>query len=149
MRPAFVIDASVILAWFNPLEQSDYADKILGCLSRETAIAPRLCSLEVNNVLRGLEKRGTLSQLDAQKTLQLIASLPIALDETAYGFQIPLVSSLAREHDLTIYDACYLELAMRLNLPLSTLDKQLLGALDGTGVPLKKPPLAPMKRTMP
>jgi predicted nucleic acid-binding protein len=139
MRPAFVIDASVILAWFNPLEQSGYADKILGCLSREAAIAPRLCCLEVNNVLRGLEKKGTLSTLDAERALQSVANLPIALDETPYGFQIPLVSSLARAYDLTIYDACYLELSVRLNLPLSTLDKQLLGALDKTEVLLKKP----------
>ncbi|MDR1916744.1 MAG: type II toxin-antitoxin system VapC family toxin [Synergistaceae bacterium] len=138
-RPTFVVDASVVLAWFNPLEQSDYADKILGCLNREAAIAPPLCALEVNNVLRGLEKKGALSKLEAEQALQSIANLPIALDGTPHGFQMPLVSSLAREYDLTIYDACYLELAMRLNLPLSTLDKQLLIALDKTEVSLKKP----------
>jgi predicted nucleic acid-binding protein len=140
-RPTFVIDASVILAWFNPLEQNGYADKILASLSHETAIAPRLCSLEVNNVLRALEKKGALSKLEAEKALQSIANLPIVLDETSHGFQIPLVSSLSREHDLTIYDACYLELAVRLHLPLSTLDKQLVGTLDKAKVLLKMPSL--------
>jgi predicted nucleic acid-binding protein len=138
-RPAFVIDASVILAWFNPFEQSDYADRILGCLSHEAAIAPRLCSLEVNNVLRGFEKRGMIATLEAERALQSVTNLPIALDGTPYGFQISPISSLAREYDLTIYDACYLELAVRFNLPLATLDKQLLSVLDKAEVLLKMP----------
>jgi predicted nucleic acid-binding protein len=50
---------------------------------------------------------------------------------------MPLVLTLSRTYDLTIYDACYLELAVRLNLPLATMDNKLKEALKATGLPLK------------
>jgi predicted nucleic acid-binding protein len=138
-QPNFVIDASVILAWFNPNEQNDYADGILGCLNGETAIIPQLCCLEVNNVFLSFEKKKILSVIEAEKAICSIANLPITLDKAPLNFQMPLTSRLARDNGLTIYDACYLELAVRLNLPLSTLDKQLLAAMGKMEIPLKSP----------
>jgi predicted nucleic acid-binding protein len=132
MAPTFVIDTSVILAWFNPNEQSEYADRILDCLNKEIAIVPQLCCLEVNNVFRTFLKKGTLGEFEVNKALRSISSLPIMLDKTSLSFQMPLLLSLARENDLTIYAACYLELAVRLNIPLATLDQHLLQAMEKT-----------------
>jgi predicted nucleic acid-binding protein len=138
-QPNFVIDASVILAWFNPNEQNDYADEILDCLSEEIAIIPQLCCLEVNNVFLSFEKKRIISAIETEKALCSLANLPITLDKAPLNFQMPLISRLARDNGLTIYDACYLELAVRLNLPLSTLDKQLLAAMEKIELPLKAP----------
>lgn len=138
IRPSFVIDASVILSWYNPGEENPYADDILDCLNVETAIVPQLCCLEVNNVLRIFEKRGAISGLDVEKTLASLNALPIRCDNAPMSFEITLVLSMAREYDLTIYDACYLELAVRLNLPLATLDGKLLAVAKLADVSIKR-----------
>ncbi|MDR1649863.1 MAG: type II toxin-antitoxin system VapC family toxin [Synergistaceae bacterium] len=138
-RPSFVIDASVIIAWYSPEEVNMYANNILDCLENgETAITPQLCCLEVNNVMRILEKRGTLSNLSAEKALTSINNISIKRDHTPIGFEIPLTRSLSCQYGLTIYDACYLELAVRLSLPLATLDQKLLEACKAVGVDIKK-----------
>lgn len=137
IRPSFVIDASVILAWHNPEEESSYADDILGCLGEEIAITPQLCCLEINNVMRTFEKRGGISSLDTERALASINNLPIKRDNVPIGFEIPFILSLARMYDLTIYDACYLELAVRLDLPIATLDRKLIEAAKKAGVPIK------------
>jgi len=49
------------------------------------------------------------------------------------------IFALAREHQLSTYDASYLDLAMRRGLPLATLDKSLRRAAGRCGVPLFKP----------
>ena len=137
IRPSFVIDASVILAWHNPEEESSYADDILDCLGEEIAITPQVCCLEINNVMRTFEKRGSISSLEAERALALINDLPIKRDNVPIGFEIPFALSLARKYDLTIYDACYLELAVRLDLPIATLDKKLIEAAKKAGVSIK------------
>jgi predicted nucleic acid-binding protein len=137
MSPSFVIDASVILAWNDPRETNVYADNILDCFETETAITSPLCCLEVNNVLRQFEKKKLITGLTLDKTIAFIECLPILRDETAARFSMPLVIRLSREYDLTIYDACYLELAVRLNLPLASLDNDLLKAAKASGIKKK------------
>jgi predicted nucleic acid-binding protein len=137
IRPSFVIDASVVLAWHNPEEENSYADEILSCLEEEIAITPQLCCLEINNVMRTFEKRGSITSLETERALASINDLPIKRDNVPISFEIPFVLSLARKYDLTIYDACYLELAVRLNLPIATLDKKLIAAAQKAGVPIK------------
>ena len=137
IRPSFVIDASVILAWHNPEEESSYADEILDCLGEEIAITPQLCCLEINNVMRIFEKRGSISNLEAERALASINDLPIKRDTVPISFEIPFILSLARKYDLTIYDASNLELAVRLDLPIATLDRKLIEAAKKAGVPIK------------
>ena len=137
MAPSFVIDASVIIAWYNPDEQNDYARDILFCLKKEQAIVPCLCCFEVNNVLRMFEKKGKLSNLQVDKAITTLDKLQIVRDNAPKGFQIPLVLRLSREYGLTIYDACYLELAVRLNFPLASLDNDLIEAAKDAKIELK------------
>jgi predicted nucleic acid-binding protein len=137
MAPSFVIDASVIVSWYNPDEQNDYARDILLCLKKEQAITPRLCCFEVNNVLRMFEKKGKISSLQVDKAIVALEKLRIIKDNAPTGFQIPLVLRLSREYGLTIYDACYLELAVRLNFPLASLDNDLIKAAQGAKIELK------------
>lgn len=138
IRPSFVIDASVIIAWHSPDEMDTYADGILECFAEEVAITPQLCCLEVNNVMRTLEKRGILSRMGVERILASINDMPIKRDNIPISFEMPLVRSLSCERGLTIYDACYLELAVRLSLPLATLDRKLIEAAEAVGVPVKE-----------
>ena len=137
MNPAFVVDASVIVAWNDPRDDNNYANMTLDCLKKETAITPPLCCLEVNNVLRLFEKKGYITGLDLERTISFIDRLPIIRDSTPTSFTMPITLRLARENNLTIYDACYLELAARFNLPLATLDNDLIKAVKASGLPLK------------
>ena len=135
--PSFVIDASIVISWYNPDEQNDYAKNILLCLQKERAITPCLCYYEVNNVLRILEKKGKVSSIYVDKAIVAIDKLPIMTDNALAGFKMPLALRLSREQGLTVYDACYLELAVRLNLPLASLDKDLIKAAQTAKVALK------------
>ena len=137
MPPSFVVDASIILAWHDPRENNSYADGILDRLEKETAITPPLCCLEVNNILRLFEKKELITALDLEKAIAFMDSLPILRDRAAVDFSMPLVLRLSREYELTMYDACYLELAVRLNLPLASLDNELINAAKTAKVTLK------------
>jgi predicted nucleic acid-binding protein len=137
MRTAFVIDASVIISWRDPREHNEYGLSILHCLKKENAVAPVICCMEVNNVLRQFEKRGLITHDTAQETIRFVANLPIKLDEGRIEFRMPQVMDLACTHDLTIYDSCYLELALRLSLPLATMDNKLIEAVKNVGLSLK------------
>ena len=65
-----------------------------------------------------------------------MSSLPIAVDEETKAHAFGNTLSLARDHNLSAYDAAYLELAMRRGLPLATLDDKLKAAAQAVGVPL-------------
>jgi len=49
------------------------------------------------------------------------------------------IISIAQEHGLSTYDASYLDLAMRLGLPLATRDAALMAAAQRSGVPIYAP----------
>ena len=137
MLPSFVIDASIIISWYNHDEQSEYAKDILLCLRKEQAITPCLCCFEVNNVLRVLEKKGKVPSLNVDKALVSIDKLQIIIDSVPPGFKIPLTLRLSREHGLTVYDACYLELAVRMGIPIASLDDDLVKAAKSARIELK------------
>lgn len=134
MKPSFVLDASVIVSWFSPHEDNQYAMEVLNLFEDKSAIAPGLCCLEVTNVLRLLEKKKSIQRLDVERALQYVDALPIEIDKIDCRFGRQDLFNLAREHDLTIYDACYLDLAVRLGLPLATLDAKLAEAAERAGV---------------
>jgi predicted nucleic acid-binding protein len=61
--------------------------------------------------------------------------LPQLLERVARGETL----HLARLHNLSLYDAAYLELAVRRGLPLATLDDKLKGTAAAVGVPEFEP----------
>jgi len=95
--------------------------------------------LEVANALRAGERRKRITEAQVTQFLALLQSLLITVDdETALrAWQDTL--HLARLHGLTVYAAAYLELAIRLGLPLASLDDQLKTAATAAGVPAYKP----------
>jgi predicted nucleic acid-binding protein len=125
MPESFVIDNSVVMSWCFKDRANDYADSVLGRLIDATAYVPSVWPLEVVNVLIAAERRGYVSEADSGRFINLLSQLPILVqyDEPERGMKDLL--ALARAHELSSYDASYLDLAMKRGLPLATLDKKL------------------------
>jgi predicted nucleic acid-binding protein len=135
----FVLDGSVALAWLFADEQDPYADAIIARLPGIEMIVPQLWHLEVANVLAVSERRGRCTPADTAQWLGFLAKLPIVVDDETQQRAWTDTLALARQHGLTLYDAAYLELAVRENLPLASLDKQLKVAAKAIGVSAFQP----------
>jgi predicted nucleic acid-binding protein len=140
--PAFVLDVSIALSWCFSDEATPETWQLLERLEQESAIVPELWLLEVGNVLVNAERRGRITEARVTEFLELLAALDIEVDnETSLRAGREIVS-LARSHRLTTYDAAYLELAMRLGLPLASKDDALRSVakkLGATVFPLEFP----------
>lgn len=132
----FVLDASVAFAWCFADEATPAADRLLDRLQQDGAIVPALWPLEVANVLRMAERRRRIARSTSDRFVDLLARLPIAIDEETAGRALGDTLVLARDRDLTVYDAAYLELARRLAVPLATRDLDLRKAARAEGVAL-------------
>lgn len=143
MNPArFVVDNSVVMAWCFEDEASEYADAILECLQDGEAHVPGIWPLEIGNVLLVAERKRRLGKADVVRFLELVGSLPLSVEQESPKRMLTDIIALARDLRLSTYDASYLDLAMRLGLPIATQDKLLMKAARKCGVPLlgKKSP---------
>lgn len=133
----FVIDNSIACGWFIQTQASKYGDAVAVALQDDRACAPALWELELTNVLRTACLRQRLTAQQAQATLAQIVSLPVDVDRQA----VPAAEllALALRFGLSTYDAAYLELALRLQLPLATADGLLREAALASGVGLFDP----------
>jgi predicted nucleic acid-binding protein len=128
----FVLDNSVVCGWFLENQATPYADAIIERLRDERAAVPALWELEFTNVLRTACLRQRMTAEAAQRVIARIVSLPIDVDRQA----VPAseILGLALRFGLSSYDAAYLELALRLQLPIATGDGPLRAAALASGV---------------
>lgn len=133
---AFVLDASVAMAWCFADEATEYTESLLDSPRGTLATVPAIWPLEVANVLLVAERRGRLTQAQIVRFAQLLASLPITVDDAILAGALCPVLALAREQGLSAYDAAYLQLAMREGLALATQDARLRDAATRVGVAL-------------
>ena len=137
MRPTrFVVDNSVVMAWCFEDEASKYADVALECLENGEAVVPAIWPLEVGNVLLVAERKRRLGKADVVRFLELLTSLPLVVEQESPERMLTDIVALARDSQLSTYDASYLDLAMRSGLPIATQDKLLIKAAKKCGVPL-------------
>lgn len=129
-----VIDACVTMAWCFNDEATEKSESVLDTVRAEGAWVPALWRLEVANVLRQAERRSRISLSDSSRRLELLAALPVSVDTETNKHAFGAILNLARDCTLTVYDAAYLELAIRLGLPLASSDKMLLAAARKCGV---------------
>jgi predicted nucleic acid-binding protein len=134
----FVLDCSVAMSWCFEDEADAYADRALDALDKGEAHVPSLWLLETANVLIVSERRGRLTEADSSRFVELLMDLPIFVDEEAFAQSMPAMLAHSRAYGLTSYDAAYLDLAMRLGLPLATRDKSLQAACKKSGVKVFK-----------
>jgi predicted nucleic acid-binding protein len=129
----FVVDASVAGAWYLPDESDPYADAAALRIKSESATVPAIFWFELRNIFLMGERKGRISEADTARFLSNLARLSIATDREPNEVAI---FQLARAHKLSIYDASYLELAHRKNVPLASLDAALIKAAKAERVPL-------------
>jgi predicted nucleic acid-binding protein len=129
-----VIDASVALAWCFRDERTEATANLLERVQTDAAAVPSLWHLEVANVLALAERRRRITAAESTELIALLEALEIVVDEETASRALGRVLDLAREERLTAYDAAYLELAMRLGLPLASKDADLCDAAERLGV---------------
>jgi predicted nucleic acid-binding protein len=134
-----VLDASATLAWVFADEDHDRAWPIIESLRQFTAFAPAHYPLEVANGLLMALRRGRLTPDQAATAAVALAMMPIQVDPETQERILDGTWALAVRHRLTIYDAAYLELAVRHRLPLATLDDPLARAAAAEGIALAIP----------
>jgi predicted nucleic acid-binding protein len=139
-RPlAFILDCSVTMAWYFKDEANSYAKAVRKSLTRVDAVVPGLWPLEVANILAMGERRQRSTEAEASKWLSYLQMLPIHLDDETAVRAWSDILHIARSYDLSAYDACYLELAIRAGLPLASLDDRLKATAASAGVAEFKP----------
>jgi len=121
----FVIDASVALAWCFADESSAYADAVLDRLMIEEARVPAIWPFEVSNGLCSAERRGRIRRGEIPRVRELLLALPVVVDDADLGEILGGVLEMARTLDLSSYDASYVALAAREDLPFATADDRL------------------------
>jgi predicted nucleic acid-binding protein len=99
-------------------------------------IAPGIWPLEVANALLVAERRKRISVAQVTALLGRIVQLPVSVEAIEPDRAFSQVLSVARQHQLTEYDAAYLELALRKGLPFATLDDRLRQAARKAGIRL-------------
>jgi predicted nucleic acid-binding protein len=129
---SFVLDASASFAWAFSDKVFVSALPALDAIQRRFAEAPVLWHFEVASALRKASRDSRISDEQVTSFLGLIDTLDIRTQHDPPSMSRLL--ELASRYSLTTYDATYLELAMRLGLPLATLDNNLARAAQMAGV---------------
>lgn len=133
-----VVDASVALAWCFPDEASEYADLVLMALKGRRVIVPAVWALEVANALVVAERRKRVKQPEVRRFVELLGGLTIIEHAQTITDTVSNVLPLAREYDLSAYDAAYLDVAVRQGAQLATLDRTLETAGRSAGIEIFK-----------
>lgn len=131
---AFVLDCSVTMAWVFPDEATGTTNALLESLAEGNAFVPSLWPVEVGNVLLMATRRGRVAIDEWSRLREFLEALPIRIDPVSFPRVLGASLSLAHRHRLSLYDATYLELAVRLKMPLATLDRALGEAAKSEGV---------------
>jgi predicted nucleic acid-binding protein len=131
---AFIADASMTLAWYLRDEDAESANRVRERLLGEGICVPAHWALEVCNALLVATRHGRITIQEMSELLPDLRLLPETVDHQTDAAAWSTTLDLAKAHGLTLYDAAYLELALRRELPLATLDKRLYGAAIAAGV---------------
>ena len=125
-----MLDASITACWAFEDEDHPTAAAALDRLRTDEACAPNLWWFEVRNTLIVIERRKRLTENDTAAFLRALARLNVTIDRSPEEAGVLL---LAGQYRLSVYDAAYLELALRRNVPLASLDEPLLRACKAAG----------------
>jgi predicted nucleic acid-binding protein len=111
-----------------------YAGKVLDAMQEAQALVPTTWGLEVANVIAKAEEKTLVTEARSGAFLEMLEDVDIEVDSATFAHALSDTLQLARRYKLSAYDASYLELAMRLGLPLATLDEDLQKAAKKAGV---------------
>ncbi len=131
---AFVLDCTVTMAWIFPDEAAEATDRLRDSLVESKAFVPSLWPVEVGNALLIATRRGRVRVDEWSEIRANLEALPIEIDPVTTSRVWGPSLQLAETHQISVYDAMYLELAVRLQLPLATLDRALLATARDVGI---------------
>ena len=120
------------LNWFLDESVNPKSTFVLESISQYEVFVPPIWNPEVRNGLLMAERRSHITEDRLQERLQDLIKLPIDSDTDS---NLEDAFTLARTHRLSFYDATYLKLAMRRDIPLATLDNALDRAATAEGLP--------------
>ena len=133
---SLVLDGSATVAWLIPDERAAASQRVLDRVGDYGAVVAMLWRLEVGNALTLAVRRKRISRTERADALAKLSDLPIEADSETFIHAWTSTIALADRFNLTLYDACYLELAQRRAFPLATLDKDLRKAAKALDIPL-------------
>ena len=130
----FVLDCSATLPWVFASEATPETDAVLDLLAAGSkAWVPALWHLELGNVLLGAQRKKRIDKAGIERFLSALGVYDIEVDSETMGMAWSKTMGLAESFGLTVYDAAYLELALRRGIPLATLDRPLRTAMQAAG----------------
>lgn len=121
----FVLDCSVAMSWCFDDEKIEHSKNILELFKQMRSVVPSIWPLEVSNVLRVAERQERITTIDSDMFLDLVNSLPIDIDAGLNTLFCRQILKITRKHAISSYDAAYLELALRYDIPLASFDRNL------------------------
>lgn len=137
MTQAFVADASVAIGWVHPAQSTTQTAAMLEAIAGGATLeVPALWPLEVANALTVLVRRRKLTEDERQTALGWLVGLRTRVDHEGSTLAFSTLSELATRHQLSVYDATYLELAQRRGLMFGCNDGVLREAAKRSGVRL-------------
>jgi len=134
---SFVLDTSVTMRWFfgdGKPQELVYAGQVLDAMKQDIALVPVTWGLEVANVIARAEAKALVTEARGAAFLEMLEGVDIEVDTATFAHALGGTLQLARRFKLSAYDASYLELALRLGIPLATLDADLRKAAQKSGV---------------
>jgi predicted nucleic acid-binding protein len=134
----FVLDNTVTMAWCFNEEATEFTELLLNRLANltDSAIVPVLWLYEVANVIGLAVRKGRITEDKASSFLESLGDLPIEIEEPPRPRIFVSVRALVGQYKLTAYDASYLELAIRHQLPIASSDSALERAAREAGINL-------------
>lgn len=126
-----VLDNSIVLSWCLADENNPIAERAMQLVIEHGAVVPGIWWYELRNALVVNERRGRLGAADSRSTLADLREMRIAIEHEHDEAEL---IDLARRHSLSVYDAAYLEVALRRALPLASLDRRLCEAASACGI---------------
>lgn len=133
---AFVIHPSVLVAWLSVNERTSQSEALLEMAEAKGALAPTLWRYEAANLLSGLRRRRQASEATVDEMATALPRLRIAIDTETDPRLFGPIYALSVRRNISVYDAAYLDLALRRGLPLATLDHELRRAAQDEGANL-------------
>jgi predicted nucleic acid-binding protein len=138
--PLFVLDVSVASSWGIPMLYTVYTHRVQSRLaSGVAALIATNWPVDLVDELLSAVSRGQMTRQRADAVLASLSVYRIYLDLEGPYRAWPEVVDLARTHTSSARAAAYLELALRLNLPLATTDATLSRAASAAGVSIFTP----------
>lgn len=135
MTTTVVADASVAVAWVHPEQATALSRRLLDAVRSGTRLeVPSIWPLEVANALTVLSRRRKLTPKERDASLAWLSRLHVQVDPEGAQLAFTRLSTLAAAERLSVYDASYLELALRKGLPFACKDGPLAVAAGRQGV---------------